>query len=69
MRKQKSFDINANWTANSPIKGWRHYRVSKRFYKEKDLWLELMAVCDSKVLIQLSVSELKNGENWLIGWK
>ena len=70
MRKNtKQLVINSNWTADVPIKGWRHYRISRRFYEEKDLWIELMSVCDRSVIVTVSAREFSRDENWLPGWK
>ncbi|MCX6104815.1 MAG: TIGR02450 family Trp-rich protein [Proteobacteria bacterium] len=69
----KSFEINAAWTAETPVQGWRHYRISgnKPAKKAENLpqRLEMMAVCDRAVRFWLSRDELINDLNWIPGWK
>ena len=65
----KQLTINSNWTANEAVEGWRHYRISGRFYKEKILWLELMSVCDRKITLEIKAEVFLKDDNWLNGWK
>lgn len=69
----KAFDINAPWTALSPVQGWRHYRISgSKPAASSDTGLavvEMMAVCDRAVRFWMSRSELINDLNWVTGWR
>jgi tryptophan-rich hypothetical protein len=69
MKNIKQLIINSNWTADKAVKGWRHYRISGRFYEDKILWLELMSVCDRKIIIKLEAQSFLKDDNWLNGWK
>ena len=66
---KKSFELNSQWTAQSAIKGWRHYRITRIFYEEKEKTLELTGVCDNSVKVIAKQTELKSDDNWLPGWK
>jgi tryptophan-rich hypothetical protein len=65
----KAFDINARWTAQIPVQGWRHYRISARkSQKSALLMVEMMAVCDRSVRFWLERQQLIDDENWATGW-
>ena len=68
-KNKKQLTINSNWTADNPIQGWRHYRISGRFYDDGILWLELMSVCDRTVVISIEADVFIVDKNWLSGWK
>lgn len=66
---KKSFELNAQWTAIEPVKGWRHYRITRIFYNEEKKFLELTSVCDSHVKLEEPLQVLKTDNNWYPGWR
>ena len=63
------FDLDSKWTAHSPQRGWRHFRVvSRRYNENSQLMLELMAVCDRQVRFWVIADELKDKDKWTSGW-
>ena len=57
---------NSKWTAVQKINGWRHYEVVNIFKNDKKV--EMFSVCDKKIKIFASFSELKNKKKWISGW-
>lgn len=70
MRKSDPrFAVNATWTAVEPQLGWRHFRIVDRRWREKDLEVELMAVCDRAARFWTSAADLKDTSRYLSGWR
>ena len=70
MKKHKnSLKVNSNWTAVKAVKGWKHYRISARKYTDKELYLELMAVCDRDIRFDVKAVDFSTDDNWVSGWK
>ena len=57
---------NSKWTAVQKINGWHHYEVINIFKKDKKV--EMFSVCDKKIKIFTSFSDLKNKKKWISGW-
>tara|TARA_Y100000994_G_scaffold59441_1_gene48050 strand:+ start:222 stop:434 length:213 start_codon:yes stop_codon:yes gene_type:complete len=57
---------NSKWTSTNKINGWRHYQV-KNFFKKKH-YVELFAVCDKKITVNININDLKDKNKWLEGW-
>lgn len=64
----KMLRINSNWTAIPAVNQRRHYRISGRFYKDKALWIELMAVCDRTVTVKQEAGPFLKEPIWHPGW-
>ena len=59
--------LHSKWTSVEKINGWRHYEVRNILKKQKKL--ELFAVCDKSLSFIIKVSEIKNKQKWIAGWK
>jgi tryptophan-rich hypothetical protein len=59
--------LKSKWTSVGLVNGWRHYEVSE-YDSEKNIF-KLFAVCDKKVSIFVTQSDLKNDKKWVAGWK
>tara|TARA_Y100000741_G_scaffold296586_1_gene237344 strand:- start:69 stop:281 length:213 start_codon:yes stop_codon:yes gene_type:complete len=57
---------NSKWTSTNKINGWMHYQVKNVF--KKNSYVELFAVCDKKIIINVSINDLKDKNKWLEGW-
>lgn len=70
----KAFEINARWTADHPVSGWRHYRISSRRQTQQtptsktEVEVEMMAVCDRQIRFWLTRRAVIADENWQTGW-
>jgi len=59
--------LNSKWTSMNKYKGWYHYQVLNIFKKDKKV--EMYAICKKEFKIVINVSELKDKEKWISGWK
>tara|TARA_B100000902_G_C27093533_1_gene805062 strand:+ start:611 stop:826 length:216 start_codon:yes stop_codon:yes gene_type:complete len=67
-RHKKNLDINSNWTAVVPIKGWKHYRIAAKKKQDGQVLLELMSICDRSVRFWVDSETLINSSDWQPGW-
>ena len=59
--------MNSKWTSIDKYNGWYHYQVLNIFKKDKKV--EMYPICKNEVRIVILISELKNKEKWISGWK
>ena len=59
--------LNSKWTSVNKYKGWYHYQVLNIF--KKDEKVEMYSICKKEFKIVINVSELKDKEKWISGWK
>ena len=59
--------LHSKWTSVEKVNGWRHYEVRNVLKKRKAL--ELFSVCDKSVSFIIKISEIKNKQKWIPGWK
>ena len=59
--------LNSKWTSVNKYKGWYHYQVLNILKKDKKV--EMYAICKKEFKIVIDVSELKDKEKWISGWK
>ena len=59
--------LNSKWTSIIKYKGWYHYQVLNILKKDKKV--EMYAICKKEFKIVIDVSELKDKEKWISGWK
>ena len=59
--------LNSKWTSVNKYKGLYHYQVLNIF--KKDEKVEMYSICKKEFKIVINVSELKDKEKWISGWK
>ena len=59
--------LHSKWTSIEKKHGWRHYEVRNVIKKRKEL--ELFSICDKSINFIIKISEIRNREKWIPGWK
>ena len=58
--------LKSKWTSKVKLNGYRHYEIKNVFSKKKEV--EMFSVCDNKIIIIISINELKDSSKWASGW-
>lgn len=57
------------WTSQSPVMGYRHFRLVLQGGKGRERWVELEAVLESGQRCRVAWSELCDPAQWSSGWQ
>ena len=71
MAKKQKFPhlLGSKWTACQKTLGWRHFQVINRKNKDKWVFAEMVASCDSNARFWINAQQLKDQNLWEAGWK
>jgi tryptophan-rich hypothetical protein len=60
--------LGSKWTARESTLGWRHFRVINRQQQGEQVFVELVAACNSRVKLWVNAKTLKCPQLWQSGW-
>ena len=60
--------MNLYWTSRNKISGLNHFVLINKFEVKRNTFVELVSVLDSNVFFAISLKELENSREWILGW-
>ena len=61
--------MNLYWTSRNKISGLNHFVLINKFEVKRNTFVELVSVLDANVSFVISLKELENSRDWILGWK